>query len=390
VAGAGSAVPGQLLIADPARIGAVFFPGGAPVAGTARADLSAYAAQNSYAIREDTDNAYVTGAFELRGANVDAGLRYVRTHQTSSGYTVANANLPTQSVLPVSVSSTYAMVLPSVNLRYQWDPRTVLRAAVSQTLTRPDLGQLAPSETVNGIDQSGGRGTRGNPLLKPYKSNNYDLAFEWYPDKAALVGVAVFHKDIGGFIDTATFTETRSFPRQADGVIVTGPITFTQPVNGVSAKVSGVELTAQSRFTFLPEGQLRNLGGIVNYTYTKSSANFSQAGDVRSSGLPGLSKNSYNASVYFDNGVVDGRLSYAWRSKYLANFSDEFGVPLFRNAYGQFDLTASYKLTRRLTVQLDVLNLTRSQFVDKSSSPRYPFGVYDLDRRVLLGLRYAM
>ncbi|HZX26093.1 MAG TPA: TonB-dependent receptor, partial [Telluria sp.] len=125
-------------------------------------------------------------------------------------------------------------------------------------------------------------------------------------------------------------------------------------------------------------------------TYTKSSANFAQQGDVRSSGLPGLSKNSYNAALYFDNGTFSGRLSYAWRGKYLANFSDDFGVPRFRNAYGQYDLTASYKLGKRLTLQLDVLNLSRSQFVDKSSSPRYPFGVYDLDRRILLGLRYAM
>ncbi|HZX29300.1 MAG TPA: TonB-dependent receptor, partial [Telluria sp.] len=251
VAGAGSAVPANMLIVDPARIAPVFFPAGAPVAGTARADLSAYAAQNSYAVREDTDNAYVMGSFELGAAAFDAGLRYVRTRQTSSGYTVANANLATQVITPVSISSTYAMTLPSANLRYQATPQTLLRAAASQTVTRPDLGQLAPAETVNGIDQSGGRGTRGNPLLQPYKSNNLDLGVEWYPAKAAMIGAAVFHKDVGGFIDTATFTEVRSFPRQADGVIVSGPITFTQPVNGVSAKISGAEFTAQSRFTFL-------------------------------------------------------------------------------------------------------------------------------------------
>jgi outer membrane receptor protein involved in Fe transport len=135
---------------------------------------------------------------------------------------------------------------------------------------------------------------------------------------------------------------------------------------------------------------MQNLGGIFNYSYTKSSANFSQVGDVRSAGLPGLSKNSYNASIYYDDGRFEGRASYAWRSKYLAQFADDFGVPRFRNAYGQVDLSASYKLSKRLTLQLDVLNATRSQFVDKSSDPRYPFGVYDLDRRILAGLRYAM
>ncbi|MES2151286.1 MAG: TonB-dependent receptor [Pseudomonadota bacterium] len=390
VAGGGSAIPASLLIANPALIAATYFPGGAPVAGTVRADLVAYGAQNSYSISEDTNNAYLSGTFESHGATVDAGLRYVRTRQTSSGYTVENANLPTQRITLLSISTTYSKVLPSANLRYAFAPSGLLRAAYSQTLTRPDLNQLAPSETVNGIDQSGGKGSRGNPLLQPFKSTNYDLGAEWYMDKAAMVGLSVFRKDIDGFIDTTTFTETRSFPRQADGVIVSGPIIFTQPVNGVSAKINGAEFIVQSRFTFLPAGWLRNLGGIFNYSYTKSSANFSQVNDVRSAGLPGLSKNSYNASIYYDDGAFEGRASYAWRGKYLAQFSDDFGIPRFRNAYGQVDLSAGYKLSKRLTLQLDVLNATRSQFIDKSSDPRYPFGVYDLDRRILAGLRYAM
>lgn len=390
VDGGGSSIPSSLLVANPALISSVFFPGGVPVAGTARADLTAYGAQNSYAIGEDTSNAYAAATFERWGATLDAGLRYVRTRQTSSGYAVENANLATQRITPLSVSSTYSKLLPSANLRYELTTDALLRAAYSKTLTRPDLGQLAPSETVTGIDQSGGRGTRGNPQLQPYTSKNLDLGGEWYVAKAAMVGLTVFRKDIGNFIDTATFTENRNFPRQADGVIVNGPIIFTQPVNGVSAKIHGAEFVMQSRFSFLPAGWMQNLGGIFNYSYTKSSANFAQQGDVRSSGLPGLSKNSYNASVYYDDGTLEGRASYAWRGGYLAQFSDDFGVPRFREAYGQVDLSASYKLTKRLSVQLDVLNATRSQFVDKSSDPRYPYGVYDLDRRVLVGLRYAL
>jgi len=389
VDGSGQATPKSLLIVDPAKVNSVFLPGGVPVAGTVRADLTGYGAQQSYTIKEETQNAYVSGNFEIRGAMIDAGVRYVRTQQNSSGFKVENANLPTQRIAPVSFSNTYNMFLPSANLRYELAPALLLRSAASRTLTRPDLNQLAPSETVAGIDESGGKGSRGNPSLQPYTSNNFDIGIEWYPQKAALLGLTLFRKDISGFIDTTTFTQIRSYPRQSDGAIVSGPILFTQPVNGVSAKVNGAEFSAQSRFTFLPEGWTRNLGGIFNYTYTASSANFAVANDVRSSGLPGLSKNSYNASLYYDDGKFDGRISYAWRSKYLANFSDDFGVPRFREAYGQVDLTASYKITRNWTVQLDVLNLTKSQFIDKSSGKGYPYGAIDLDRRILLGLRYA-
>ncbi|OWQ92292.1 hypothetical protein CDN99_08135 [Roseateles aquatilis] len=386
----GSGIPSNLLIVDPSRINGVFFPNGSPVSGTARADLTAYGAQASYSVGEDVSNAYVSGTFELQGVVVDAGLRYVKTRQKSSGFTVENANLPTQRITPLTVESNYDMVLPSANMRYELAPGAVIRAAYSHTLTRPDLSQVAPSESVAGIDQSGGRGTRGNPLLKPYKSKNIDLGAEWYINKAALLGVTVFHKAINGYIDTGTFTENRSFPRQADGVIVTGPITFTYPTNGASASIRGAELAIQSRFTFLPKGWMQNLGGSFNYSYTKSSADFAQQGDIRSAGLPGLSKNSYNATVYFDDANFEARASYAWRSRYLAQFSDDFGVPRFRNAYGQLDLSANFKLNKRLSFQLDVLNATRSQFVDTSSSSRYPYGVYDLDRRIILGARYAL
>lgn len=389
VDGAGSAVPGSLLIVDPAKIASVFFPNGVPVTGITRSDLTAYGAQQSYDIQEDTKNAYVQGSFELGNAMLETGMRYVHTKQIASGYAVANANLATELITPISYTSTYHSWLPSASLRYELTPKALLRAAFSRTLTRPDLGQLAPSETVAGIDESGGKGTRGNPNLQPYKANNYDLGVEWYANKEAMVGLTVFKKDIGGFIDTQTFTETRSYPRQADGVIVSGPIVFSQPVNGVSAKVKGAEFSVQSRFTFLPQGWMRNLGGIFNYTYTKSSADFGVAGDVRSSGLPGLSKNSSNTSLYYDDGKFEGRVSYAWRSSYLAQFSDDFGIPRFREAYGQYDLSASYNVTKNLSLQLDVLNLTKSQFKDKSTAAYYPYAVIDLDRRILVGARYS-
>jgi iron complex outermembrane receptor protein len=390
VNGAGGAVPGQLLIADPDKVRSVFFPTGTPIAGLVRSDLTGNNASRTYNIQENTDAAYVSGAFEFGATNVEAGVRYVRTEQISAGNVVENANLATQRITPTTIVSNYHYFLPSVNARYEFSPSTIVRAAFSKTLTRPDLNQMAPSETVAGIDASGGRGTKGNPDLKPYTSKNFDLGLEWYADKTSMLGLSFFRKAIDGYIDVQATTEIRSFPRQADGVIVSGPIVFTKPFNSVSATINGVELAAQTRFSMLPQPWMRNFGGIFNYTYAKSSADFAVVNDVRSSGLPGLSKNSYNATLYYDDGTFDGRLSYAWRGRYLAQFADDFAVPRFRDAYGQIDLSASYKVNKRWSIQLDVLNLTKSQFKDKASTSMYPFGVYELDRRIMIGARYAL
>lgn len=388
VSGGGN-IPGEILIVDPDRIASVFYPGGNPVSGTYLTEVTSYAAQNSYEIKETTFNGYVQASFEIGQAKFDVGVRSVHTKQVSSGYSVANANLATQTITPLSVSSTYDYYLPSANLRYQICDDMILRAAYSRTLTRPDLNQIAPSETVNGVDEGGGTGSKGNPYLEPYTADNYDLGLEWYFSKEGLIGATAFHKSLHGYIDTISYTETRSYPRQSDGVIVSGPIVFTQPVNGESAEISGFEFYTQSRFTFFPAKWLQNFGGILNYTYSESSAHFAQGNDVRNNGLPGLSKNSYNASLYYDDGQFSARLSYAWRSRYLANTSDDFGVARFRDAYGQFDLSANYNFFKTLSTQLQVLNITNEQFTDQSTANYYPYGVTDLDRRVLLGVRYA-
>ena len=102
-----------------------------------------------------------------------------------------------------------------------------------------------------------------------------------------------------------------------------------------------------------------------------------------------MSGNSYNASVYYDNGKLDARLSYAWRENYLAQFSDDFGVPRFIDDYGQLDLSANYRVSDNLTVQFQALNLTQEQQVNQATAQLLPYGVSELDRRVLFGVRYT-
>jgi len=388
VKGSAAWVPTRILAVDKNKIQEVFFPNGAPVAGTRIDVLNGFGAQETWSIQEKAASMWMQMDLNFSNWMLIPGLRYVRTEQISSGSDVANANLPTEVVTPVRVSKTYNGLLPSLTARYDVSNEVVLRAGYARTLTRPSLPSLAPSESVRGIDASGGNGSRGNPALEPYYAHNLDLGAEWYFSSEGLVAANAFYKKISNFIDTRVFVEDRTFPRQADGVLVTGPITFTEPVNGVSASIKGIELTAQSRFSRLP-GALSHLGGILNYSHTESSADFATEGDVRSQGLPGLSKNSINAVLYYDDGRLDARLAYAWRERYLANFSDNFGIPRFTDDYGQLDLSVNYRINANISILGQVLNLTKEQRIDHSS-PRYlPYAVAEVDRRYMLGLRVA-
>lgn len=383
VSGADPNLPGSILAADPSQIRSVYYPNGEAVDGTFIRPLPGFGAQNSYQIEESTFNAYIQANFEIGAASFNTGLRLVRTNQTSNGYTVENIFQPTERITPISIKNDYTDYLPSANLRYELGDDLVLRAAYSKTLTRPNLQDLAPSETIAGISEvDGGTGTRGNPNLKPLTADNFDIGFEWYFDDEAVISANWFYKDIDDLIDTTTFVESRMFPRQADGELVTGDILFTQPANGVSASIEGLEIAAQMP---LPA----NLGVLFNYTYADSSADFGREGDVRRTGLPGLSRNSYNASVYYDDGRLDARLSYAWRERYLAQFADDFGVPRFVDDFGQLDLSANYGISDALLVQFQVLNITEEQSVNQATSLYLPYGVTELDRRMFVGLRYS-
>jgi len=93
--------------------------------------------------------------------------------------------------------------------------------------------------------------------------------------------------------------------------------------------------------------------------------------------------------LYYDDGRFDTRLTYVWREHYLAEFDDNFGLPRFTKAYGMWDISLNYRISQRLSLQAQVLNLTRTQMVNQSVGRGIfmPYGVADMDRRFLLGLR---
>jgi len=381
----GSIAPSPLLTVNSRnQVRDAFVPGGMPIPGTFLVDFTGAAAQGTYAIQEKTGSAWMQMDVSFDQWTIIPGMRYVRTEQISSGSDVVNADLPTQVITPISVAKTYHGYLPSLSARYDVGPQIVLRAAYARTLTRPDMASMAPYEYIQGIPN--GTGERGNPNLEPYYAHNFDLGGEWYFSNEGLLALNVFYKKISNFIDTRTFVEERTFPRQETGVPITSDLTFTEPVNGVSASIKGAEVSIQSRFSWLP-GAWSNFGGILNYSHTDSTADFSEDGDVRNQGLPGLSKNSVNATLYYDNGRFDARLAYAWRDRYLAEFNDLGGVPRFTKDYGQLDLSLNYRVTHNLSIQAQVLNLTEESRIDQSSTRYLPFSVSTIDRRFLLGIR---
>jgi TonB-dependent receptor len=82
-----------------------------------------------------------------------------------------------ENTLSEKVSDSYINVLPGLHLKYDFNKTTILRAAWTNTLARPNYFSLVPYREINREDNEI---AIGNPDLIPTTSMNFDLMFEKY------------------------------------------------------------------------------------------------------------------------------------------------------------------------------------------------------------------
>ncbi len=89
------------------------------------------------------------------------------------------------------VNKPITRVLPSLNVNYNFNQRSLLRFGSSVSLNRPEFRELAP---FTYYDFENLWEIRGNPALKTASIYNADLRYEFYPNPTELVSVGVFGK----------------------------------------------------------------------------------------------------------------------------------------------------------------------------------------------------
>ncbi len=359
---------------------------------------------NNNSVAEGDRGAYIQtdfnghlGAMPFRG---NIGVRYVKTDETANGYTFLSG-----AALPITAKHSYADTLPSLNLVFEPRDDFVLRFGAAKTMARANLGSLVPGATVN-VSGANRTVSAGNPNLAPFRAKSYDLAFEWYPMKGTIVSLALFRKDLDSFVQTAQSTQifhgnTFGIP---DSVAIaacngltgcdttTTNWTFTVPVNTPGGPIEGYELNYQQPLTFLPSF-LSHTGLLVNYTSVKSSIQYlsSTGAAVASNDLTGLSRKSYNATVYYEDSRFSARVSAAYRSKYLTRVpGQEAGTDVDgTNATFNVDASAQYTFNDHLKFTFEGINLT-DEFQDQynDSSNRVSF-YHHTGSEYLFGFRYT-
>ncbi len=361
---------------------------------------------NTRSVTETTKGGYLQ--FDVKGSLFgleyagNAGVRYVQTDQSSTGVLSGTS---------VTVNRTYDDWLPSFNVALYPTRNIVIRGAIAKVITRPSLGNLTPGGTIDGFNF---RITYGNPQLNPYRATNFDLSAEWYFAPGGILSVAGFIKKVESFpisqAFSATFASTGlprdALPPSSPAYINFDPnqlYTITANVNGTGATLKGVELALQLPFSaFTSNTILKNFGILANATFIESTASYNVQGPaivpggalvnaVRTATLFGVSKQAYNATLYYDDGKFSTRASASYRGRYIDANS---GTGNIFEGYGptwNVDASIRYKFTDWLELSVEGNNLLdtyRYRYTDFDADRNYENNHFG--RTILFGARFKM
>lgn len=357
----------------------------------------------AYTIHEDLFTLYTQAnikhefdAFRLTGI---VGVQAINTNQRSSGYFIspAGANgVPT--LTGYGDGATYWDILPSANLSFRFPSGFVVRAAAAREVMRPRLDDMRASlsyGTTN--DPATGAivptGNRGDPRLRPYRANAFDLNLEKYFGDRGYLAAQFFYKRLKSYVIENVQTDfnyaglpfTGQQPQTVDGFV-------TQPVNIDAGKIYGVELAGTLPFSIFAKA-LDGFGFTGSGSFTKSKADIPGIGN---SELPGYSKWVASGTAFFEKYGFNARGSLRYRSKFVGEVVGFGDSRVLRDAKPEaiVDAQIGYdfpkgSIFQGLAVYVQGQNLTDERFATYLPASKQQIIDYQtFGRRFLAGFTY--
>ena len=334
---------------------------------------------NDAFFNETIDAGYIQIDAKLGRLRVLTGIRTEETrtkgtnfrrvsNATNNNLATATADVARQRALNnfrglSTLGTDYREYFPGLHLVLPLTEKMQARASYSKSITRPTPTLLLPSIVP---DEDNQRLSAGNPALRPYTSDNFDVSVARYFSGIGQLSAGVFLKQISDYFRSFTSTVPDGPDNGFNGEYAGW--TITQNRNIGSARIRGAEFNYSQQYTFLP-GALRGLGSYANFTYIDTKGDYGSTSSV--SRLPNLTPRSWNAGLTWRGYGLDLRLMMNHRSQFFRSatsgtFGTGAGVVLpgtmfyeiYQHPRTLWDLKVNYMLTRTYSLYLDVYNLT--------------------------------
>jgi TonB-dependent receptor len=297
------------------------------------------------------DKLTVMGGARIEGTHIKYDWYNSFTDYPTDKHEAASAAVSTGTI-------DYTNILPSLGLKYVFDPSMTARLNYSETLARPTYNQYIPSPTL-GQNQNGGtssadpvvNNTYGNPNLKPMVSDNIDLSWELYPQKAAILAVDGFYKSLTNYFE-ADYTQL------VNSGGVTNNITYSNIPNSY---IYGIEFQYQQQYTMLPD-PLDGLGFRGSVSRMWSQGETSPGVNTE---LPSQSDLIFNTGIFYKKYGFTIDVGGSFTGKNLSLVGDaalpgSLGGPVpnvYYDDYFQIDAKVKYAISKDVTVYAEGDNL---------------------------------
>jgi len=345
-----------------------------------------------YVMNEDISAFYVMNSIDFERASLVYGVRYEKTDFSADGNRVIESGeaIPGAEEIAEDVyvsaekyKSDYSHLFPSVNFKYDYTDNIVLRAAYTESLSRPSFGYLNPSAKEIEYDEGELKVEAGNPALDPYESQNLDLSAEYYADRLGMFSLGVFHKRIDNFVVVADVTGTADLTQYV-GNLPVDEAEILQPINGDTATLTGAELSWTQGFD---NGLLLR----ANATFADSEASLglgADAGRGDKISLPSQADLVGNFIIGYERDALSLRLSTTFKGERLLEVNTEdAALDKYEDDHMQVDLSAKYRLDNGLQLTFSGVNLTDEPMYIHNSGYN---GVYEeYGPTYVLGLTYS-
>ncbi len=363
----------------------------------------------SWSVNEKMTTLYVKGdldgslgGYTYRG---NVGIQYVGAKQESSAFNVSATTCTgnTVATCPTSLISGGKSVtdfLPSLNIGFDIGADQIVRLALAQTMSRPNMADLRSSTTFS-FDQTKGvyAGSGGNPNLDPFRAKAFDISYEKYFGKKGYISVAGFYKDLDSYI--LKVGRPFDFKANLGNATALGSTLgiLTVPFNGSAGTIRGVEFAINVPFSLFHRS-LDGFGVLFNHSDTSSSISLASAGfNVNDVGvdnipLPGLSKRVSNLRVYYENYGFQFAVAARQRSNFLGEISDfqDNRQLSFVKAETTVDVQAAYDFSAGMLKGLGIYaqgsNLTNQKFQRYNSTPDKIIETITYGKTFTAGLSY--
>ena len=315
-------------------------------------------AESDSEIKEDIRAVYVQTRLDWSNATtVTAGVRYESTDLKTRGNEL---NADEETIVEKRTSRSYGTALPALQMRHALDSNTTLRAALSRSQIRPGFEQMAPTTLVEDNEAE-----RGNPNLKPLKSNNLDVSVQHLLGRQGMLTANLFHKSIKDFTYLTSLGEVDGFDEVK---------TYQ---NGDKGRLSGLELSYVNRFVTLPSPWNRFLM-VANVALVDGTATLKTVDDgevlSRKVRFPGQADRTSSLVLGYEHAGLSARVAVQQQSSYLLELTDDFIKPekdLFVDGTRHVDLSVSYQLTKNLKLGFEATNLTNEKYYVYQGSKTY-------------------